>query len=492
MEVFVTRLVSAWVHSPRLLLLLPTPPIPLNSQDSGTVTPIDIYLVHEVKTAISSFARRIMKSKFEIATIDAAHRDDAPPVPRMSVVAIEDLDVLEDYVQAWEDLAEEALEVNPFYEPWMLMPALRGLAKRENVRVVLVLTIERGEPVLCGVFPLERRAQYKGLPVAVLRPWQHLYCPLCTPLIRASCARECLDAFLDWLAGEARCPLMEFNLVSGDGPFHELLNDCLTRRNSLSFASESYERALFRPMETADIYERAAISVRHRQDMRRRQRRLSELGRVEFDALEPDGDVDKWIEEFLQLEVSSWKGKQGGAFACADANRNYFATVAKEAFRRGKLMMSAIRLDGQPLALRLGLTAGRGAFGFKIAYDENHARFSPGILLEIENIRLLHSRPDIEWMDSCATPVHFINRLWLDRRAIQSVLVSTGRRSGDSVISLMPSIRWLNRTLRGLRKSPDMSPDMSKENENALDAVGVDPSVSTLTGQSANKLEIDA
>jgi CelD/BcsL family acetyltransferase involved in cellulose biosynthesis len=431
-----------------------------------------------------------MKSKSEILTIDAAQRDAVTSGNRMSVVAIEDLDVLEDYVQAWEDLAEEALEVNPFYEPWMLMPALRGLATGKNVRVVLVLTIDRGEPVLCGVFPLERKARYKGLPVAVLKPWQHLYCPLCTPLIRASCARECLDAFLDWLAGEARCPLMAFNLVSGDGPFYELLHDCLTKRNSLSFASESYERALFRPMETADIYERTAISVRHRQDMRRRQRRLSELGRVEFDALEPDGDVDKWIDEFLQLEVSSWKGKQGGAFACAEANRNYFVTVAKEAFRRGKLMISAIRLDGQPLALRLGLTAGRGAFGFKIAYDENHARFSPGILLEIENIRLLHSRPDIEWMDSCAAPVHFINRLWLDRRAIQSVLVSTGRRTGDLVISLMPSIRRLNRTLRGLRKSPDLSSE--RENESRELPVGADPSVSTLTGQSANKLEIDA
>jgi CelD/BcsL family acetyltransferase involved in cellulose biosynthesis len=116
-------------------------------------------------------------------------------------------------------------------------------------------------------------------------------------------------------------------------------------------------------------------------------------------------------------------------------------------------MMSAIRVDGQPLALRLSITGGRGAFAFKIAYDETHARFSPGILLEIENIRSLHARPDIEWMDSCAAPVHFINRLWLERRTIQSVLVSTGGRLGELIVRLMPHIRRLNRIVRVLPRS---------------------------------------
>ena len=395
-----------------------------------------------------------MKSNSEILTIDTAQGDAALPDHRMSVVLIEDVNVLEDYVQAWEDLVDEALEVNPFYEPWMLMPALRALATGKDLRVVLVLAIDRGAPVLCGVFPLERKERYKRLPVAVLSLWQHLYCALCTPLIRASCARQCLDAFLDWLAGEAGVPLMEFNFVPGEGPFHELLNDCLSRRGNPTLVCESFTRALFLPLESADKYLHAAISARHRKDMRRKQRRLSETGHVEFDELRPEGDSEAWIEEFLQLEMSSWKGKQGGAFACSEANRTYFVTIAKEAFKRGRLMMSAMRLNGRPLALKFSLVAGPGAFAFKIAYDENHAHFSPGTILEMENIRHLHTIPDIEWMDSCAAPVHFINRLWHDRRTIQTVLVSTGRRSGALVVSLLPFMRRLNRSLRGFLRRP--------------------------------------
>ena len=114
----------------------------------------------------SSSEIRSMTRRSQIRNLDAASERLAPTSHKMTVVVIEDFEMLEDYIQAWEDLAVDALEPNPFYEPWMLMPALRGLATGKDLRVVLVLNIDRGEPVLCGVFPLERRARYKGLPVA--------------------------------------------------------------------------------------------------------------------------------------------------------------------------------------------------------------------------------------------------------------------------------------------------------------------------------------
>src|SRR5688572_11094995 len=227
----------------------------------------------------------MMKSKTEILTVDDPSQWRAASGQQpMSVVVIDDFDILEDYVQAWEDLAGEALEPNPFYESWMLIPALRALAAGKDLSVVLVLTRIEGEPVLCGVFPLEKKQRYKKLPVAAFSLWQHSYCPLCTPLIRVSYARECMDAFLEWLASERECALMDFNLVSGDGPFPRLLNDCLTARKASSLEGGSHDRAVLRPKESADQYLRAAHSREHRKDLRRRGRRLSELGRLEFNS----------------------------------------------------------------------------------------------------------------------------------------------------------------------------------------------------------------
>ena len=85
----------------------------------------------------------------------------------MSVVVIDDLTALEKYVPAWENLAAAALEPNVFYEPWMLMPAIRAFGAGQRVRFALILTPDTarspGPPLLAGLFPLEQQSCYQGL-----------------------------------------------------------------------------------------------------------------------------------------------------------------------------------------------------------------------------------------------------------------------------------------------------------------------------------------
>lgn len=389
-----------------------------------------------------------MQTDANILTLDTAAEGPGSASRKMTVVFIKNFEMLEDYIQAWEDLAADALEPNPFYESWMLMPALEALGADKDLSVVLVLTTDQQKPVLCGVFPLEKKARYKGLPVAALTLWRHIYSPLCTPLIRSGCARECLDTFLDWLDSQSGCSLMDFNLISGDGPFIAILNDCLAARRRSSLVSERHSRAILRPQETADLYLNSALRRDHRKDCRRKTRRLGERGTLEFDSLEFEGHIDAWIEEFLDLEARGWKGREGGAFACSDSARNYFTTIAKRAFESDRLMMLALRLDGKPVAMKCNFNAMRGSFAFKIAFDESYAEYSPGFLLEIENVRWFHAERLFEWMDSCAAPDHpMIDRLWVDRRDIQNLLVPTAM-AGKAVVALLPAMRSLNRRFR--------------------------------------------
>jgi CelD/BcsL family acetyltransferase involved in cellulose biosynthesis len=378
------------------------------------------------------------------------------PGKPLSVVVIEKFDVLEQYIPAWEQLAASALEPNPFYESWMLIPALRSFGAGKNLRLILIFAPNEarpsGPPVLCGLFPLELKRQYKSMPVKALSLWKHLYCFLSTPLIRADVAHECLTAFFDWLTSNPdHASLIEFLRVSGEGPFNRLLIEYLNEKHVDAFYSERYARALLRRSGDGDEYIRSAVSREHRKDLRRRAKRLSEDGSVSFDSLDANAGVDEWLEEFLSLEASGWKGVSGGAFAANEMNQKYFLTIGREAFLRGRLMMLAMRLNGKPIAAKCNFLAERGAFAFKIAYDEQYSYHSPGVLLEIENIRQVHQRPDIDWMDSCANPDHpMINRLWLDRRVIQTLVVPTGIGAGSFLVSLMPATRWINRSLRSL------------------------------------------
>jgi CelD/BcsL family acetyltransferase involved in cellulose biosynthesis len=371
---------------------------------------------------------------------------------QMSVMAVTAAR-LANFLPEWEDLAASALEPNIFYEPWMMMPAIQHLGAAKPLLIALIYTTDParpGAPMLCGLFPLECGRGYKGAPVKFLRLWRHIHCYLSVPLIRAGYERQTLEAFFDWLATDERSgALIEFNMLSGEGPFHQTLVDYLYRSGKPNRIYDSHTRALFRPAADADNYLSAALSSKHRKMIRRLERELAEIGRLEYDELTPNDAAAVWIEEFLQLEASGWKGRESSAMASNEPERSYFKSIATEAFRRGRLVMLALRLDGRPVAYKCDFLAGSGSFTFKIAFDENYSRYSPGLLLEIENVRRLHTQLQIEWVDSCADPFNFMfNRLWPARRTIQNLIVSSGQAPGDLVVSLTPLLSWINRKLK--------------------------------------------
>jgi CelD/BcsL family acetyltransferase involved in cellulose biosynthesis len=370
----------------------------------------------------------------------------APPAP-LSVRVLAGGAELEALVPAWEDLAAAALEPNVFYEPWLFLPALRAFGAGRDLRLVVVESGGR----LDGLFPLERRRLASRIPPGVLGLWRHPHCYLCTPLVRAGGAGRCLDALFAWLASDRRgAPLIEWDHVAADGPFHRHLQDTLERRRLPSFVREQWTRALL-PVgtEDGDTCLRAALSGRRRRVLERRRRRLGERGRVTFTLLGPGEDVGAWTDEFLACEAAGWKGRASTAMACGAADREFFRGAMAEAFRPGRLLALTLRVDGRAVALCSNFIAGGWAFAFKTAFDEGFARFSPGVLLELELMRRLHDAADVRWMDSCtAADNATLNALWPGRRTMTTTLAATGGAAGRLVVSLLPALRALKRTLR--------------------------------------------
>lgn len=383
-----------------------------------------------------------------------------------SVVLVRNAEELGEHVAAWDDLAVHALEPNPFYESWMFLPALRAFAVEEELEITLVYGPDPRRPFgpgrLCGFFPLQTRCKYKGLPLRHRTLWKHPYCFLCTPLLRAQVASESLQTFLDWLANQRRGALVEFNTVHGEGPFQHLLGEHFLESKRLYYPDETYSRAFFQPRIDLDTYLRASLNSKRRTELKRLFKRLGGTGQLEQRVLQPTDDPDTWIEDFLHLEGLGWKGEQGTALGAKETDRAFFRYMARAGFKQDRLMLLGLYLDGAPIALKCnllvhskrvfhgneesGVHLERGAFAFKIAYDEAFARYSPGVQLELINMEYSQEM-GLAWMDSCAVAQHFmINRLWRERRSIQTLMLATGRGPGDLVVSLLPMMRWLKRT----------------------------------------------
>jgi len=303
----------------------------------------------------------------------------------------------------------------------------------------------QARPLLCGYFPLEVVRRFQGTPLAALTLWKHIQCFLCTPLIRRGYAIQVLTALMEWARTDPRgAAIVQFPQVAGDGLFKSALVDSLGGRRRPAFIFGTHERALFVPRADAERYLLDSLSTKSRKQFRRLSRRISELGRMSFAELDHTGDLDTWVRDFLTLEASGWKGRADTALASHASHRTFFTTMTRDAFRRGRLMMLAMHLNGRPVAMKCSLMAGAASFSFKIAFDETFARFSPGVLLELENIRRLHLTPGLRWMDSCAVADHSMaNRLWIDRRTIETCVIASRRPMGNLFVAAMPLARWI-------------------------------------------------
>jgi CelD/BcsL family acetyltransferase involved in cellulose biosynthesis len=375
-------------------------------------------------------------------------------VQNTRVVVIEHPEELEPYVAGWQHLAADAVESNVFYEPWMLMPALRLWSGEDKLVFVLIFTADGDAPAhrerLAGFFPLRYQTYYREFPVSTLKLWQYDYCFLSTPLVHKQNVGLVVAAFLEWLGDNPyAAALMEFRDIERDGPFHRALLEQLGQRQEVC-VMDSYMRPMLTRRTDANAYLREALSKKRRKERARLRRRLSEMGRIDIIELEQGADVERWIAEFLALEAAGWKGRVGGAMKVDGASGDFFSTIAREAFSRGRLMMLGLYIDGRPAAMKCNFLATPGSFAFKIAYDETLGRFSPGVQLEIENIRRFHARRDLQWMDSCtAVENHFMmNHLWRDRKTIETVTIATGKWPGYVVVSLLPLRQRLRRTIK--------------------------------------------
>lgn len=323
----------------------------------------------------------------------------------------------------WQALAQAASEPNAFGESWFIDSALRHLRGDDVVRLAQV---RDGDGVLVGVMPLAIVPRHGRLPVANTANWVHLQCYCGMPLIRAGDEAGFWIALLNLLdRSEWACSFLSLRLIYAGGPVMRGLEQAAKLSGRMLDIAQQYERATLASDGDPAAYIETTIRPKKRKELRRQAKRLAELGTVTFEQLSRDEPVQSWCDQYLALEAAGWKGKGGSALGTTDALSQFFCETMKSAHALGKLDFLRLMLDGKVVAMLVNLRAPPVAWSYKITYDESLARFSPGVLIELEAIPPLLADPAIAWSDSCAKPDHpMINSLWGERQSIVHVTVS--------------------------------------------------------------------
>ncbi|MEP0392172.1 MAG: GNAT family N-acetyltransferase [Erythrobacter sp.] len=327
------------------------------------------------------------------------------------------------FLDAWKKLAARAAEPNPFFGQWFAGPSLEQFAIGEDYTIAAYWN--GGE--LAGVLPLVRSSDYYGHPLPHMSSWLHDNAFNGAPLVAKGCEEGFWTALFQCL-DSAPGPALFLHLpaLPERGALNTALALTLERVRRPAAIVERKERAMLASSLTAQEYLEASMTQKRRKELRRLRKRLSELGDLTFERLEGNERLEPWIEQFLTLEAAGWKGVAGSALKSNAASYAFFADTMYGAAQARSLERLALRLDGKPIAMLVNFITAPGAYSFKTAFDEDYARFSPGLLLQIENLAML-SREDIEWTDSCAVQGHsMIERIWCEKREFISRNIAIG------------------------------------------------------------------
>jgi CelD/BcsL family acetyltransferase involved in cellulose biosynthesis len=317
--------------------------------------------------------------------------------------------------RAWDELAAKAAEPNPFFESWYLLPALRAY---DPVGAVKILRFE-DDGQLIGLVPLHRCTDYYGRPIPHWSVWLHGNTFLGAPLV--ACGQEAAfwTALGAWIDRQGSTGLfLHLPHLPIDGPMCRALTQVATAQQRPLGLVYREERAMLASSLSSEAYLEASMSSKKRKELRRQYNRLAELGALRIERHRDDGDLPVWIDHFLALEHSGWKGGAGSALASHQATTRLFDEALHGAAARGRLERLTLWLDEAPIAMLASFITPPGAYSYKTAFDERFARFSPGVLLQRANLELLDD-PQVDWCDSCAAANHpMIDHIWRERRAI--------------------------------------------------------------------------
>jgi CelD/BcsL family acetyltransferase involved in cellulose biosynthesis len=125
---------------------------------------------------------------------------------------------------------------------------------------------------------------------------------------------------------------------------------------------------------------RSRWSRKFRSGLRRRWRRLQELGEVVVVDHHQPSEISSVLGDGLKLEAAGWKGREGVAVLSRPGYEAWFRSVAEVAEENGWLRLSALYLDGRMIAFHFDLVYDNRRHGLVRAYDESEevAPHSPG------------------------------------------------------------------------------------------------------------------
>jgi CelD/BcsL family acetyltransferase involved in cellulose biosynthesis len=175
-----------------------------------------------------------------------------------------------------------------------------------------------------------------------------------------------------------------------------------------------------------------------KKSLRRRMRRLAELGEVGFDVRCGAEVTPAVVDRFLALENTGWKKAQGTSLHSVEKDAQFFREMVDNFSRAGRIVFNELSLNATVIAASVIIVSGKGGFGFKLGWNPEYAKLSIGNLLQHRILESTHAvYAALEFIDSGADEDADYMNVMLNMRQKMESGVYALTRAGKNVAPLV-------------------------------------------------------
>ncbi len=326
----------------------------------------------------------------------------------MTYEIIKDVEKISAYREQWDQLYDSGA-----YEASLSPEWTQALLQRHLEGDTFLLIILRDSTELFGIVPLcIRKTKKYGIPKLTLFPTSEYFNTHSDILLRNS-SDEIIEVLLKALISlKTRWDVFSLGRFIESSPILERIAYALKNKFSLKYEIRRTEPSFFIPIgDSYDSY-LAGRSANFRYKLKKISKGMQSAGSVSFIDNEDIHDFNATYSSVLSIEERSWKHKNGTGMTSTQKSREFYRWLCQHAFDKGRLRLSVLCLNHEPVAFEMGLIKGEKYYSVHGSYDEKFKNESPGILLLQRVIQDLISS-GIRELDWFGEPFEF-QRHWTD------------------------------------------------------------------------------
>ena len=293
---------------------------------------------------------------------------------RVTFDTITSAEAFADLAPAWDSLVQAMARPSPFLLHGWLLAWWRHLGARQDVRVYVA---DRGGR-LVGALPVVIRRQL-GMRVAAFPGGGES--ALADLLLAAGESASTSEELVRRVRGSGVDVLDLFGLPAGSRVSAAL------GRSSIRLIPR-LEAPILELGADWEAFYRTRLTRSRRGEIRRRSKKLAELGTLETAVARTPDDLEPALEDAFILHALRWEGRPDRSGFASHAGREFQRAALRALGPQDHARIVLLKCDGRPIAFHYDFVLWGRMYGHRLGFDPALARFGPGIINTLDALRL--------------------------------------------------------------------------------------------------------